>query len=103
MRLVEGRAARRRPVAPIAIGGRVRGAAQWASRHRKAPGDATVKTGTKPSVTLINRLDYVDDTLTDRSIDLALEVSAKKLRKALATSLRKINERAKRGLRRRAS
>ena len=85
-----------------AIGGRVRGAAQWASRHRKAPGSATVKTGTKPSVTLINRLDYVDDTLTDRSIDLALEVSAKRLRKALATSLRKINKRASRKLRKSA-
>jgi len=41
------------------IGGRVRGAAQWATRHKKAPGSATVKTGDKASVTLINRLDYI--------------------------------------------
>ena len=85
-----------------AIGGRVRGAAQWATRHRKAPGAATVKTGTKPAVTLINRLDYAEDTMSSRSIDLALENAAGRLRKALATSLREINARASRVMRRRA-
>jgi hypothetical protein len=85
-----------------AIGGRVRGAAQWATRHRKSPGTATVKTGTKPAVTLINRLDYAEDTMSSRSIDLALQNAAGRLRRALATSLREINARASRVLRRRA-
>lgn len=85
-----------------AIGGRIRGAAQWATRHRQAPGTATVKTGTKPAVTLINRLDYADDTMSSSSVDLALRNAAARLRKALATSLRAINERANRRLRRRA-
>ncbi|MCH7228647.1 hypothetical protein [Haloferula sp. A504] len=64
-----------------AIGGRVRGAAQWATRHRKAPGSATVKTGTKPSVTLISRLDYMDDVLTEAGVRLAMEVAAGRLRR----------------------
>lgn len=85
-----------------AIGGRVRGAAQWATRHRNAPGDATVKNGTKPSVTLISRLDYMDDVTTDTGIRLALNVAAGRLRKALATSLRKIHTRANRALKRRS-
>ncbi|MCH7228783.1 hypothetical protein [Haloferula sp. A504] len=85
-----------------AIGGRVRGAAQWATRHRKAPGSATVKTGAKPSVTLISRLDYMDDVLTEAGIRLAMEVAAGRFRRALATSLRKINERTRRKLRRAA-
>jgi hypothetical protein len=82
-----------------AIGGRVRGAAQWTTRHRKAPGTATVKTGTKPSVTLISRLDYMDDVLTETGIRLALDVAAGKLRRALVVSLRKINKRSNRKLR----
>jgi len=77
-----------------AIGGRVRGAAQWATRHRKAPGSATVKTGTKPSVTLISRLDYMDDVL--------MEVAAGRLRRALVTSLRKVNGRMQRRLKKAA-
>jgi hypothetical protein len=84
------------------IGGRVRGAAQWASRHRKAPGSATIKTGTRPSVTLISRLDYMDDVLSYTGIRIALNVASGKLRKALVTSVRKINERVDRSLRRRA-
>ena len=59
-----------------AIGGRVRGAAQWATRHRKAPGSATVKTGTKPSVTLVSRLDYMDGVLSEAGVRLALEGAA---------------------------
>ena len=85
-----------------AIGGRVRGAAQWATRHRKAPGTATVKTGAKPAVTLVSRLDYMDDVTTETGIRLALEVAAGRLRRALATSLRKINERTNRSGGRRA-
>ena len=85
-----------------AIGGRVWGASQWTTRHRKAPGSATVKKGTKPSVTLISRLDYMDEVLTETSVRLAMEVSAGRLRKALATSLRKIGNRTSRALRRRA-
>ncbi len=83
-----------------AIGGRVRGAAQWATRHRKAPGSATVRTGPKPAVTLVSRLDYMEDVTTETGIRLALQVAAGRLRKALATSLRKVNERANRALRR---
>jgi hypothetical protein len=73
------------------IGGRVRGAAQWASRHKQSPGTATVKTGDKPAVTLINKLDYIEQVTTHTGINLALQMAAGRLRKALATSLRKIN------------
>ena len=83
-----------------AIGGRVRGAAQWATRHKKSPGNATVKTGTKTSVTLVNKLDYIEQVSTNTGINLALKVAAGKLRKALSTSLRKINDRANRSMRR---
>ena len=75
-----------------AIGGRVRGSEQWVTRHKHSPGTATVKTGTKPSVTLINSLDYIDDVTTYKTVSHALEVVAGRLRKALATSLRKIND-----------
>ena len=83
-----------------AIGGRVRGAAQWTTRHRKAPGDARVKTGSRPSVMLISRLDYMDDVTSEAGVRIALNVAAGKLRRALATSLRKINRRANRSMRR---
>jgi len=85
-----------------AIGGRVRGSAQWATRHKQSPGDATVKTGDKPAATLISRLDYMQDVTTETGIRLALEVAAGRLRRALATSLRKINERANRAMRKAA-
>jgi hypothetical protein len=52
-----------------------------------------VKTGDNPSVTLINRLDYIEEVTTTRGIELALQVAAGRLRKALATSLRIITER----------
>ncbi len=83
-----------------AIGGRVRGSVQWVTRHKQSPGNATVKTGTKPSVTLINSLDYIDQVTTATGIDLALQVAAGRLRKALSTSLLKMAERANRSLRR---
>jgi hypothetical protein len=75
-----------------AIGGRVRGAAQWATRHKQAPGTAVVKTGDSPAVTLINKLDYIEQVTTATGIEIALRVAAGRLRKALATSLRVINE-----------
>ena len=84
------------------IGGRIRGAVQWATRHKQAPGSAVIKTGDKASVTLVNKLDYIDDVTTYKTVSLALEVAAGRLRKALATSLRKINDRANRALGRRA-
>ena len=83
-----------------ALGGRVRGAAQWTTRHKQAPGTATLRTGAKPSVTLINKLDYIDQVSTTTGINLALQVASVRLRKALAVSLQKINERANRSLRR---
>ena len=82
-----------------AIGGRVRGAAQWTTRHKQSPGTATVKTGEKPAVTLINKLDYIEQVTTATGIEIALRVAAGRLRKALATSLRVINDRANRALR----
>ena len=82
-----------------AIGGRVRGAAQWVTRHKQAPGTATVKTGDQPSVTLVNTLDYIEQVTTAKGIELALQVAAGRLRKALATSLRKINQHAQRAMR----
>jgi hypothetical protein len=57
-----------------------------------------VKKGTKPSVTLISRLDYMDDVLSETGVRLAIEVAAGLLRQALATSLRKINGRTRRRL-----
>ena len=83
-----------------AIGGRVRGAAQWTTRHKQSPGTATVKTGTKPSVTLVNSLDYIDQVTTYKGVNLSLQVAAGRLRKALSTSLRKINDKANRSIRR---
>jgi len=82
-----------------AIGGRVRGAAQWATRHKQAPGTATVKTGEKPAVTLVNKLDYIEQVTTYTGINLALQVAAGRLRKALATSLRVINDKVNRSMR----
>ena len=82
-----------------AIGGRVRGAAQWATRHKQAPGTATVKTGDKPTVTLVNKLDYIEQVTTATGIEIALRVAAGRLRKALATSLRIINDKANRSMR----
>jgi hypothetical protein len=83
-----------------AIGGRLRGAVQWATRHKQAPGSAIVKTGDKASVTLVNKLDYIKDVSTYKGINLALQVAAGRLRKALVTSLQKINEKANRSMRR---
>lgn len=85
-----------------AIGGRVRGSVQWVTRHKQSPGTATVKTGDKASVTLINKLDYIEEVSTYSGINLALQVAAGRLRKALATSMRKINDGANRSLRRRS-
>lgn len=85
-----------------AIGGRIRGAVQWATRHKQSPGSARVRSGDKASVTLINRLDYIEDVTTHRTVDIALRTAAGRLRLALSTSLRKINDRANRTLRRRA-
>lgn len=86
-----------------AIGGRVRGSAQWATRHRQAPGSAKVKTGDKPAVTRISKLDCMDDVTTQSGIRLALDVAAGRLRRALATSLQKIGERTNRAFRRTAN
>ncbi|MBN8459430.1 MAG: hypothetical protein J0M04_16500 [Verrucomicrobia bacterium] len=85
-----------------AIGGRVRGAAQWATRHKRSPGTATVRTGDKPAVTLVNRLDYIDDVTTAKGIGIALRIAAARLRKALVTSLLKIGGRTNRDMNRRA-
>ena len=63
---------------------------------------ATIKTGDNPAVTLVNKLDYIEDVSTRKGIQLALQVAAGRLRKALATSLRKINDGANRSLRRRS-
>ena len=84
------------------IGGRIRGAVQWATRHKQSPGSATIKNGDKASVTLVNNLDYIDDVTTYKGIQLALQVAQGRLRKALSTSLRKINDQANRSLRRRS-
>ena len=54
--------------------------------------------GDKASVTLVNNLDYIDDVTTYKTVSLALEIAAGRLRKALATSLRKINDRTNRAL-----
>ena len=84
-----------------AIGGKVRGTAQWVTRHKQAPGTATVKTGDKPSVTLVNTLDYIEQVSTAKGIELALQVASGRLRKALLTSLNAISGRTNRDLNRR--
>jgi len=81
-----------------AVGGRVRGAAQWVTRHKQAPGTAIVRDGDKARVTLVSTLDYMDEVTTDRGIQLALEVAQGRLRRALAESLRKVAQRTNRGL-----
>ncbi|MBP7948916.1 MAG: hypothetical protein KA004_04610 [Verrucomicrobiales bacterium] len=86
-----------------ALGGRVRGAAKWATRHKQAPGTAKMKTGERPSISLISRLDYMEEVTTETGIQLALSAAAGRLRIALATSLRVVQERMNRALRRRAS
>ena len=85
-----------------AIGGRIRNAVQWTTRHKQAPGSAVLKTGDKASVSLVNKLDYIEEVSTYAGINLALQVAAGKFRRALATSLRKINDKANRSLRRRS-
>lgn len=85
-----------------AIGGKVRGTAQWVTRHKQAPGTATVRTGSNPAVTLVSNLDYMEQVTTAKGIELALTVAAGRLRKALAVSLAKIAEKTNRALRRRA-
>ena len=62
------------------------------TRHKQAPGTATLKTGDNPSVTLVNNLDYIEQVTTAKGIEFALQVAAGRLRKALSTSLRKIGE-----------
>ena len=84
-----------------AIGGKVRGTAQWVTRHKQAPGTATAKTGDKPSVTLVNTLDYIEQVSTAKGIELALQVASGRLRKALLTSLNAISGRTNRDLNRR--
>jgi hypothetical protein len=59
-----------------------------------------VRTGDKPAVTLINKLDYIDDVTTAKGIEIALRIAAARLRKALATSLQKISDRTNRSMRR---
>ncbi len=86
-----------------AIGGRVRGAAQWVTRHKTSPGTAIVREGDKPSVTLTNHLDYAEAATTAETVSLALENAQARLRKALATSLRKVNEKTNQHLNRKAS
>ena len=54
--------------------------------------------GDKASVTLVNNLDYINDVTTYKTVSLALEVAAGRLRKALSTSLSKINDRTNRVL-----
>ena len=86
-----------------ALGGRVRGVARWVTRHRQAPGTAKIRTGDRPSITLVSRLDYMEDVTSDAGIRRALTAAANRLRAALATSLRSVQERAQQALQRRAS
>jgi hypothetical protein len=86
-----------------AIGGKVRGAEQWVTRHKKAPGTAVVRGGENPSVTLINSLGYIDQVCPPSATDFALEQAAARLKLALKRSLRYIAEKTNRALRRRAA
>lgn len=70
-----------------AIGGRVRGTAQWVTRHKQAPGTAVVKTGDNASVTLTNDLSYIYEVTTDGAVHSALKVAHKRLILALQRSM----------------
>ncbi len=83
-----------------AVGGRLRGAPRWTTRHRKAPGTATVQGLPKPSVTLINRLSYAGDATTWKTIPLALQNASRRLAKALAESARRAAEKTARTMKR---
>jgi len=84
-----------------AIGGRVRNAAQWVSRHKQSPGTATVRGGKNPSVTLINNLDYIEQVCPESMVERSLRFAESRLRKALATSLRVLSEKFNREVQRR--
>ena len=58
-----------------------------------------MKTGNKPSVTLVNNLDYIEQVTTAKGVELALHVAAGRLRKALLTSLKVISDKANRAMR----
>ncbi len=84
-----------------AIGGRVRGAAQWAMRHKNAPGTARFRSGQNPSVTLINSLDYIEQVCPRSSVEIALRNAQGRLRKAMAAALVAVNARQNRAMNRR--
>jgi hypothetical protein len=50
-----------------AIGGRIRNAVKWTTRHKQAPGSAVLKTGDKASVSLVNKLNYIEEVSTSSS------------------------------------
>lgn len=85
------------------LGGRLRGASQWVTRHNKhKKGTAKMKKGPKARVTLTNNVDYIDDCTTLKGVNMALEVAQGRLRRGLATAMDKINQKANRALNRRA-
>lgn len=48
------------------------------TRHKQAPGTTMIKTGDKASVTLINKLDRIQQVSTCTGINLALQVAARR-------------------------
>jgi hypothetical protein len=70
------------------LGGRLRGAAQWVTRHKTAPGSARlISTGNEPQVRLTNGVSYVEAVTLSAGIAIALRVARNKLRLALLNSL----------------
>jgi hypothetical protein len=84
-----------------AIGGRVRGSAQWVSRHKQSPGTAIVRTGDKTSVTLVNTLGYIDQVCSGENVERALDEAQNRLWRAISESLKAINAKANRTISRR--
>ena len=58
-----------------------------------------MKEGRRPAVTLVSRLDYTEEVLTDTAVRLVLQHAAGRLRRALAISLQRVSEATKRRVR----
>jgi hypothetical protein len=75
----------------------------WANirnrRFARAQG-ALAKSTSKWKHLTDGRLDYMDDVLSETGVRLALDHASGRLRRALATSLRKVNKRVRRKMRR---
>jgi hypothetical protein len=72
------------------LGGQVRNLAQWITRHKQSPGSSKFeRIGGRTSASLKSTLDYMDDVLKYKSINYAMRIAEKNLRKALVIASKK--------------